>query len=90
MKRVLIRISGKVQGVFFRASAKDEADRLGIAGIVRNEADGSVFVDAEGSEEPLQHFVVWCRNGPTHARVMTIVTEEATPKGYVGFKIERV
>jgi acylphosphatase len=90
MKRMLIRVSGKVQGVFFRASAKDEADRLGIAGVVRNEPDGSVYIDAEGPEEILLRFLEWCRKGPPHARVLTFVTEEATPEGYVGFKIERV
>lgn len=89
MKRMLIRVSGKVQGVFFRASAKDEADRLGIAGITRNETDGSVFIDAEGHEEALPRFLDWCRKGPSRARVVTVVTEEAAPKGYVGFKIER-
>jgi acylphosphatase len=90
MKRMLIRVSGKVQGVFFRASAKDEADRLGISGIVRNEPDGSVFIDAEGEPESVTLFAHWCHYGPPRASVMTFVTEEATPKGYVGFKIERV
>lgn len=89
MRRVLIRISGKVQGVFFRAATKDTADQLGIAGLVRNEPDGSVYVDAEGSAETMSRFVEWCRQGPTRARVVTFVIEEATPKGYVGFKIER-
>jgi acylphosphatase len=90
MKRMLIRVSGKVQGVFFRASTKDEADRLGIAGLVRNEPDGSVFIDAEGSPESLALFAEWCREGPPRAHVLTFVTEDAAPKGYVGFKIERV
>jgi acylphosphatase len=90
MKRLLIRVSGKVQGVFFRASAKDEADRLGITGIVRNEPDGSVFIDAEGQPEALTLFTHWCRQGPPRARVLTFVTEDVSPKGYVGFKIERV
>lgn len=87
---MLIRVSGKVQGVFFRASTKDEADRLGIAGIVRNETNGTVFIDAEGPADVLPRFLDWCRKGPPRARVMKFVTEEATPKGYVGFKIEQV
>jgi acylphosphatase len=90
MKRRLIRVSGKVQGVFFRASTKTEADRLGIAGFVRNEPDGSVFIDAEGPDVALAEFTNWCRKGPSHARVLTFITEEASPKGYVGFKIERI
>ena len=85
-----IRVSGKVQGVFFRASTKQEADRLGISGIVRNERDGSVFIDAEGRPEAMLQFADWCRHGPSGASVLKFVAEEATPKGYVGFKIERV
>jgi len=90
MKRILMRISGKVQGVFFRASTKNEADRLGITGIVRNEPDGSVFIDAEGPEENLSNFTDWCRQGPPHARVLSFVTEMTTPKGYAEFKIEHL
>lgn len=86
---MLIRVSGKVQGVFFRVSAKDEADRLGITGLVRNEPDGSVLIDAEGPPETLALFADWCRQGPPRARVLTFVTEDAAPKGYVEFKIER-
>ena len=89
MKRMLIRVSGKVQGVFFRASTKEQADRLRIAGVVRNEPDGSVFIDAEGQPEALVLFADWCRQGPPRARVLTFVTEDAIPKGYVEFKIER-
>lgn len=90
MKRRIIRVSGRVQGVFYRASAKTEADRLGIAGIVRNEPDGSVHIDAEGTDAALAEFMQWCKKGPSQAKVLTFVTEEATPKGYVGFKIERL
>jgi acylphosphatase len=46
-----IRVWGKVQGVFYRASAKQEADKLGIRGTVKNEPDGSVVIQAEGSED---------------------------------------
>lgn len=84
-----IRVSGRVQGVFFRASTKEEADRLGITGSVRNEPDGSVFIDAEGPDQAMLAFAEWCRTGPPRARVLTFVTEELSPKGYVGFKIER-
>jgi acylphosphatase len=89
MKAVTIRITGKVQGVFFRASTKDEADRLGLSGIVRNEPDGSVYIEAEGSEEMILSFEQWCRKGPSRARVMTFVIEQSSPKGYVGFNIAR-
>lgn len=87
MKLLTIRINGKVQGVFFRASAKDKADELDVRGIVRNEPDGSVYIEAEAAEENLNKFIVWCRKGPARARVMTIVIDEKPEKGHVGFQI---
>lgn len=89
MKACTLYISGKVQGVFFRASAKEVADQLGIRGIVRNEPDGSVCVEAEGDEMALARFIAWCKKGPPRAHVVTFVMEDATPRGYVGFKIDR-
>ena len=64
-----IRVTGKVQGVFYRASARAEAERLGLKGFVRNESDGSVYAEAEGEAEALELFLAWCRRGPPHARV---------------------
>ncbi len=82
-------MSGKVQGVFFRASTKETADQLGLNGIVRNESDGSVYVEAEGERGSLEAFAAWCKMGPRKAQVVTFVIEEADPKGYVGFNILR-
>jgi len=87
MNAVVIRVSGKVQGVFFRASTQETAQRLGVSGIVRNEPDGSVYVEAEGDESSLNQFIAWCRHGPPRAKVVTFVMNEMNPKGYVGFKI---
>lgn len=89
MKRYIIRVSGKVQGVFFRVSTKENADHLGLNGIVRNEPDGSVYVEAEGQSVSLEAFAAWCKKGPNRAQVVTFVMEEADPKGYVGFTIVR-
>lgn len=89
MKAITIRVSGRVQGVFFRASTQDEATRRGLRGFVRNEPDGSVYIEAEGSEAMILSFVEWCRHGPPRAQVVTFVMEESSPKGYVGFKINR-
>ena len=89
MPHVNIRVNGKVQGVFFRASTKNQADSLGLCGLVRNEPDGSVYIEAEGKEVQLQTFVSWCRKGPARARVMTFVIDEAPEKGYVEFSISR-
>ena len=89
MKSLSIRIGGKVQGVFFRASAKRMADQLGVSGIVRNEPDGSVYIEAEAKAEILDQFVDWCRRGPSGAQVMTFVISHLPEKGYVGFQILR-
>ncbi len=64
-----IKISGTVQGVFFRHSAKLKADELGLNGFIRNENDGSVYSEAEGSKEMLDKFLAWCRKGPPLAIV---------------------
>ena len=86
---VMIRVSGRVQGVFFRASTKNEADRLGISGIVRNEPDASVYIEAEGSDETINKFVAWCKQGPPQAKVSNFDMKEVQPKGFVGFQIVR-
>lgn len=70
-----IKVSGTVQGVFFRESARSEAHRLGLAGIARNEADGSVYLEVEGGEENVKKFIDWCRKGPPMAKVENIDTE---------------
>lgn len=68
-RHVSIKVSGRVQGVFFRASAKREADRLGLGGFVRNEPDRSVYIEASGRYVDVDAFIHWCRQGPPMARV---------------------
>jgi len=88
MKRVVINVSGKVQGVFFRASTKEKADELHIRGTVRNNADGSVTVDAEGDEASIEQFVEWCKQGPPRARVDHFeIRELDLSGGFDGFAI---
>lgn len=65
----MIRVFGQVQGVFFRHSAKIHAEKLGITGWAKNEADGSVTITAEGDEQALGEFAAWCRKGPPLANV---------------------
>lgn len=89
MKRLTIKISGKVQGVFFRASAKDVADTLGIAGFVKNATDGSVYIEAEGDEEKLNQFVGWCHQGPSRAVVESVDVEERSIQGFTTFEVKR-
>src|SRR4051812_42397195 len=82
-----IRVSGKVQGVFFRASARAEADRLGLQGFVRNDGDGSVYGEAEGERERLDGFLQGCRQGPPHAHVDPVKAAIGDAKGYRGFHV---
>lgn len=67
--RVHLRIEGTVQGVYFRAATVQEAQRLGLAGWVRNRPDGSVEVVAEGLRSKIDELVTWCHQGPPGAIV---------------------
>ncbi|MDQ2656060.1 MAG: acylphosphatase [Bacteroidota bacterium] len=88
-KHFTIRVSGLVQGVFFRASTKQKADSLNITGFVRNEHDGSVYIEAEGNEEDLKQFVQWCHHGPPNARVEQCDIRDREISGYPMFEIRR-
>jgi len=79
--RASVVISGMVQGVFFRASARDEARRLGLTGWVRNRHDGKVEAVAEGARDRVEAFVSWCRKGPPSARVRDVTVEWSEPSG---------
>jgi acylphosphatase len=77
------RITGKVQGVYFRQSTRVEAERLSIAGFARNLPDGSVEVGARGSAAAIEELHRWLHRGPRSARVDTVeelVVEEGTGK----------
>ncbi|MBT3412762.1 MAG: acylphosphatase [Candidatus Jacksonbacteria bacterium] len=83
----IIRIHGKVQGVFFRKSTKEKADELGVVGYVKNESDGTVSIEAEGEESALQQFIEWCNQGPLHANVENVETEAGEPKHFESFDV---
>lgn len=72
MKRVHIKISGRVQGVFFRHHTFEAAVRLGLTGWVRNMPNGGVEVTVEGDENKLDQFILFCKTGPSSARVDNI------------------
>jgi acylphosphatase len=88
-KRFLIRVSGRVQGVFFRASTKEVADQLGVKGFVKNEPNGDVYIEAEAEEEVLKRFVEWCKQGPSRAKVTAIEVTESMTTGETGFNVNR-
>ena len=69
MSATRFTVRGSVQGVGFRWAARDEADRLGIVGVVRNRDDGTVEVDAQGDEEVIAEFRAWLEHGPRWAEV---------------------
>ena len=73
MVRVELRIEGKVQGVWFRASAQREARDRGLVGWVRNTSDGAVEAVVEGPRPQVEDFVAWCRQGPVGARVDDVI-----------------
>lgn len=89
MVRVAIHVRGKVQGVFFRASTKDQADQLGICGWVRNNYDGSVTIEAEGEELFVEKFVAWCHQGPSRAKVERVDVTNVEPLYCKNFEIRR-
>ncbi|MEY4744721.1 MAG: hypothetical protein RL272_666 [Candidatus Parcubacteria bacterium] len=87
-RHVIILVTGRVQGVFFRGTAKGEADRLGIAGYARNEPDGSVRIEAEGDGDALDRFVSWCGRGPDFADVKAVTVHDGGGAHFSGFTIE--
>jgi acylphosphatase len=84
-----IRVIGRVQGVFFRASAKAKADELNIKGSVRNEPGGTVYIEAEGESANMEQFVDWCRLGPPRSRVDNLDVRDAKVTGYLDFSVLR-
>ena len=83
-RRVVVH--GKVQGVFFRDSAQQEAEREGVAGWVRNRDDGAVEAVFEGDPGAVERLVEWCRSGPSSADVEDVEASEETPEGLSGFE----
>ena len=87
--RVHLKINGRVQGVYFRASTAEQARRLGLTGWVTNCPDSSVEVVAEGEREELKKLISWCRNGPPGAQVKEVRTEwEESTEEFQGFFVK--
>ena len=81
MRRVRAIVSGRVQGVSYRASTVDEARRLGLVGWVRNQHDGTVELEAEGPADKIDALLAWCKSGPPAARVERVAIEELAATG---------
>jgi acylphosphatase len=88
--RAILTIRGRVQGVWYRASAQAAAAERGLVGWVRNEADGSVQALAEGPKEQVESFVSWCWQGPPAAKVEDVEVRWVAPEGELhGFEVVR-
>jgi acylphosphatase len=81
VRRVRAIVSGRVQGVSYRASTVDEARRLGLVGWVKNRVDGTVELEAEGAPDRVAALLAWCNDGPPHARVDRVAVEELAVTG---------
>lgn len=79
--RVRARVTGRVQGVWYRGSTRSRAAELGLSGWVRNEIDGSVALEAEGSEAQVSQLIEWCKKGPPAARVNGVDVQRIPPTG---------
>jgi len=90
MKRLKINVYGRVQGVYYRASTERYCREHSISGFVRNEKDGSVYLEAESDESRLEQLLLWLKKGPPMAKVTEVRSEEIPTTGKLGFEITRL
>jgi len=83
-----IRITGRVQGVGFRYSARIMASTLDIHGFVRNLPNGDVYIEAEGNPNQLEEFIQWCRQGPIRAKIKVVDVYDGELVGFEGFVVK--
>ena len=89
MKHYRIHIIGTVQGVWFRKYTKEAALSYHVRGMVKNEIDGSVYIEAEGEEEDLKSFIQWLYTGSPLSKVEEVRWEEGELQYFKGFSISR-
>jgi acylphosphatase len=87
IKNLHIHVEGSVQHKGFRFTAMQMAYEYKVMGLVSNQRDGSLYIEAEGEEEDLEKFVKWCKKGPMWAKVEKIDVEEGEVKNYKSFDI---
>lgn len=80
-----LTVHGTVQGVFYRASARDRAQELGVTGWVRNADDGSVEMVVEGDDDAVDAMIRWAHEGPSHASVTAVDVADTAPGGHAAF-----
>jgi acylphosphatase len=87
MTRRRVVVSGRVQGVFFRDTARRRAEAAGVAGWIGNRPDGAVEAVFEGEPGPVEEMVEFCRHGPRRAEVASVGVTDEEPEGLRGFEI---
>ncbi len=80
-------VTGRVQGVWYRDTARREAERRGLAGRALNQPDGTVLLEAEGPQAAVDAFLAWAAEGPPRARVDTVTVDVVEPTGRAGFTV---
>ena len=89
METMHLVISGKVQGVFYRASAKKKADELNVRGWIKNTPEGNVEALVTGKHPQIEEFIQWCKSGPDRAVVKEVSIHKQKLREFNSFKIER-
>ena len=82
-------VKGKVQGVFYRATAKEVADELGLTGWVKNTTEGDVEIVVAGEQLAIDRFIAWCYQGPRRAKVTAVTVSEHFETDFISFSIIR-
>ncbi len=85
-----VEVSGKVQGVFFRATAKKIAEKNNLTGWVKNLSNGNVEAIVSGDKDSVERFIEWCKLGPENAKVETVDVDYIEEKIFKEFKVKRV
>lgn len=85
--RYRVKVSGRVQGVWYRESCRRQAQAVGVSGWVRNSPDGTVEAAVEGEPSSVAQLLAWMRSGPPRAAVTGLETQEEPPKGEPGFMV---
>ena len=88
-KCVDVRITGRVQGVWFRKYTKEAADRIGLTGTVQNEDTDAVHCIAQGTEDQIEEFLQFCKNGSPLSKVERVIVKNHPIMGFEGFEIIR-
>ena len=89
MPTVCLLITGKVQGVFYRATAKRKANELDITGWIKNTREGNVEATVSGNERQLNEFINWCKRGPDRAIVEKVIVSDTEDMVFEGFAVLR-